>query len=60
VITFVAYSLIAMPVGYFFGVRGIGPMGVWTGLAVGLGVASTLLAWRFHAKTSPAGLSQFA
>lgn len=60
VITFVAYWLIAMPVGYFLGVRGIGPMGVWSGLAVGLGVASTFLAWRFHAKTSPQNLSLFS
>lgn len=51
-ITFIAYWIFALPIGYFFGVRGIGPMGVWTGLACGLAFASILLTRRFYSKTS--------
>jgi multidrug resistance protein, MATE family len=46
-ITFAAYWLIALPGGYFFGVHGIGPLGVWISLATGLAFAAVLLAWRF-------------
>ena len=59
-ITFVAYWLIALPTGYFFGVRGIGPLGVWVGLAVGLAAAAILLALRFYVKTAPAALKPIA
>jgi MATE family multidrug resistance protein len=46
-ITFVAYWLIALPVGYMLGVRGtLGPAGIWGGLAVGLAVAAVLLGLR--------------
>ncbi len=51
-ITFVAYWLIALPTGYFYGVKGIGPIGVWIGLAVGLAAAAVLLARRFYVKTA--------
>jgi MATE family multidrug resistance protein len=48
VITFVAYWLVAIPGGYVFGVRGtFGAVGIWTALAVGLGLAAVFLAWRF-------------
>lgn len=53
VITFTAYWLIALPMGYFLGVRGIGPLGVWYGLAAGLAFAAILLARRFYVKTAP-------
>jgi len=46
-ITFVAYWLIAIPGGYFLGVRGIGPVGIWAALAVGLAFAAIFFAWRF-------------
>ncbi len=58
VITFVAYWLIALPGGYWFGVRGPhGPIGVWGALAVGLAAAALLLAWRFYRKTASPPLS---
>jgi MATE family multidrug resistance protein len=48
VITFVAYWLIALPVGYFLGIRwGYGPAGIWWGLAAGLAVAAVMLGLRF-------------
>ncbi len=48
VLTFVAYWIIALPVGYLLGVRGtLGPVGVWSGLAVGLAAASILLGLRY-------------
>ncbi|MCC6415531.1 MAG: MATE family efflux transporter [Opitutaceae bacterium] len=56
VITFTAYWIIALPTGYFLGVRGIGPMGVWYGLAAGLAFAAVLLARRLYVKTAPASL----
>ena len=56
VITFVAYWIIALPIGYFAGVKGIGPIGVWIGLAVGLAVAATLLTRRFYVRTSLKGV----
>ena len=47
-ITFVAYWLIALPLGYVLGVRGsLGPAGIWIGLAAGLAVAAVLLGSRF-------------
>lgn len=58
VITFVAYWIIALPVGYFLGARGsFGPVGVWSGLAVGLAVASILLGLRFLRLTRPGALA---
>ncbi len=46
-ITFVAYWLIALPLGYLLGIRGsFGPAGIWSGLAVGLAVAAVLLSLR--------------
>jgi MATE family multidrug resistance protein len=47
-ITFVAYWLIALPLGYVLGVRGrFGPAGIWTGLAAGLAFAAIFLGLRF-------------
>ncbi len=52
VITFVAYWVIALPGGYLLAFHtGLGPVGVWTGLAAGLGCAALLLGWRFHRLT---------
>ncbi|HEY0966009.1 MAG TPA: MATE family efflux transporter [Opitutaceae bacterium] len=48
VITFIAYWLVALPGGYFLGVRGpFGAIGVWAALAAGLAFAAVFLAWRF-------------
>ncbi len=57
VITFVAYWLVALPGGYLLAFKvGLGPIGVWAGLASGLGCAALLLGRRFHRLTLPAGL----
>ena len=48
VITFVAYWLIALPLGYLLGVRGpLGAVGMWTGIATGLAFAAVFLSARF-------------
>jgi MATE family multidrug resistance protein len=48
VITFVAYWVIALPLGYALGVRGpLGAAGVWTGIAGGLAFAAVFLCVRF-------------
>jgi MATE family multidrug resistance protein len=47
-ITFVAYWVIALPLGYIVGVRGsLGPVGVWIGIASGLAFAAVFLNVRF-------------
>jgi MATE family multidrug resistance protein len=47
-ITFVAYWVVAIPGGYFLGVRGPwGATGIWAALAAGLACASCFLCWRF-------------
>ncbi|HQV40869.1 MAG: MATE family efflux transporter [Moraxellaceae bacterium] len=51
VLTMVAYWVVAMPLGYVMGLTLVmgtryGPHGFWTGLVVGLAVASVLLNWR--------------
>jgi len=53
-ITFVAYWLIALPLGYLLGIRlGVGAEGIWIGLAAGLALACVLLALRFVRLTRP-------
>jgi MATE family multidrug resistance protein len=55
-ITFVAYWVIALPVGYLLGIRGpFGPAGIWSGLAAGLAAAAVLLGIRFVRMTRPGG-----
>lgn len=52
VITFVAYWLVALPGGYGLAFHTpLGPLGVWAGLAAGLGCAALLLGRRFHRLT---------
>jgi MATE family multidrug resistance protein len=47
-ITFVAYWLIALPLGYVLGIRGpLGAIGIWIGIASGLGFAAVFLMARF-------------
>lgn len=44
----VSYWLIGIPVGYFLGfAMGLGGIGLWLGLVVGLAFAATLMMWRF-------------
>lgn len=52
VITFIAYWVVALPGGYFLGVRGpYGAVGVWAALAAGLAFAAVFLALRFARMT---------
>jgi MATE family multidrug resistance protein len=54
VITFIAYWVISLPLGYWLAFHTpMGAIGLWIGLAVGLGCACLLLGWRFHRLTSP-------
>lgn len=47
-ITFAAYWVVALPLGYFLGVRsGFGAVGIWSGIATGLACAAVFLAARF-------------
>jgi MATE family multidrug resistance protein len=47
-ITFAAYWLVALPLGYVLGVRGpLGAVGMWIGIAAGLALAAVFLPWRF-------------
>ncbi len=47
VVAFVAYWVVALPVGYWFGVRaGGGLEAIWIGLAGGLAAATLALGWR--------------
>jgi MATE family multidrug resistance protein len=49
VITFLAYWVIGLPVGYLLGIKfNLGVYGVWYGLVLGLGTASVLLFARFN------------
>lgn len=48
VITFVAYWVFALPLGYVLGVRGpLGAVGMWIGIATGLALAAVALSARF-------------
>lgn len=49
IIAFVAYWVLGLPGGYLLAFHlGVGPVGIWIGLLLGLIVASILLTWRFH------------
>lgn len=49
IITFVAYWIIGLPIGYYLGITlGLGANGVWYGLTAGLLVSSILLFLRFQ------------
>ena len=50
--SFVAYWLLALPAGWWFGVRGgLGLEAVWGALAAGLAAATVLLGWRLRTLT---------
>jgi MATE family multidrug resistance protein len=51
-ITFIAYWVIAIPGGYFLGVKGgVGALGIWGSLAAGLAFAAIFLGLRFTRMT---------
>lgn len=53
-----AYWFAALPASYFLAFRtGLGPEGIWIGLALGLLTASVALTWRFWRKSSSARLA---
>jgi len=52
VITFIAYWIIGIPLGYFLGIHlNMGVNGIWYGLTTGLLTASILLFFRFQKRT---------
>ncbi|CAN5302801.1 MATE family efflux transporter [soil metagenome] len=49
VIIFISYWIIGLPLGYFLGFHtSLGPVGIWTGLLVGLTLTATAMVWRFN------------
>ncbi|WP_421764154.1 MATE family efflux transporter [Ekhidna sp.] len=49
IVTFVAYWLIAIPIGYWLAFHGgHGVQGVWYGLSIGLTISGVLHIWRFN------------
>ena len=53
-----SYWCVALPLSYVFAFHaGLGPVGIWIGLALGLLVAGTALTWRFLWKSSSARLA---
>ncbi len=58
VITFLGYWLCAIPAAWSLGFPlRAGPIGVWSGMAVGLGLCALLLVARFSARTAAEGLT---
>lgn len=54
VITFLGYWAIALPASWVLGFTlGLGPVGVWYGLVIGLGLCAVMLLVRFLNKTRP-------
>lgn len=48
IITFAAYWVVALPLGYWLGIRGpSGAVGIWVAIALGLALAAIFLALRF-------------
>lgn len=49
IITFIAYWLLALPIGYIFTFHyNLGGVGIWLGLTIGLTCSAILMTWRFH------------
>jgi len=60
-IAILAYWMIAVPLGYVLGFPGRhGAVGIWIGLAVGLGAAAVALTCRFHYLTRGCGVQEIA
>ncbi len=56
-ITFAAYWLIGLPVGYVLGIRmKLGVTGVWIGLLMGLSASAVMMLTRFHRITRKNGV----
>ena len=52
IFTFIAYWVIALPIGYFLGFTlKMEVVGIWIGLSAGLTAAAIMLNWRFGIKT---------
>jgi multidrug resistance protein, MATE family len=52
IIAVLAYWVVAVPAGYYLGFKAdLGAVGIWIGLAGGLGTAACGLSWRFHLKS---------
>lgn len=52
IITFIAYWIIGIPLGYLLGIKlNLGVNGIWYGLTIGLLTASVLLFFRFQKRT---------
>ena len=52
IIIFVAYWILALPIGYWLSIyMGFGTVGIWIGLLIGLMASAILLFLRFHFKT---------
>ena len=52
VITFIAYWVLALPIGYFLGFTlNMQVVGVWIGLLIGLSASATMLTLRFNKKS---------
>lgn len=57
IIAIVAYWALALPIGSLLAFQAhLGAVGLWIGLAAGLGVAAAGLAWRFHRQTQDASM----
>lgn len=49
VFIFIAYWIIGLPLGYYFGFHtDLGPVGIWTGLLIGLTITATAMLCRFN------------
>ena len=49
VLTFIAYWVLALPMGYFLGFElEMGAQGVWYGLLIGLSIVAVVMFWRFN------------
>jgi MATE family multidrug resistance protein len=48
-IAFISYWLVGLPCGYLLAFKmGVGPLGIWLGLLIGLTTAAILFTWRFN------------
>jgi multidrug resistance protein, MATE family len=57
IITFVAYWVVALPMGYFMGFKfGFDSVGIWLGLLAGLSVSAVFLYFRFRKLSKPHAL----
>jgi multidrug resistance protein, MATE family len=53
-VTFVAYWVFALPIGYFLGFKTkLGAQGIWLGLLIGLSISAIFLYWRYKNITRP-------